>query len=85
MIGNLKNPPEPFGDVIRTHFKLKAKTIIKQMDKWLAVDDRRAIAGQGPGIHKDTPAASSSETPFQKDVAELKRLLVKLERGEPLV
>ena len=85
MIGNLKNPPEPFADVIRTHFKLKAKTIIKQMDKWLAMDDRRAIAGQGPGIHKDNPAASSSETPFQKDAAELKRLLVKLERGEPLV
>lgn len=85
MIGNLKNPPEPFGDVIRTHFRLKAKAVIKQMDKWLVMDDRRAIAGQGPGIHKETPAASSSETPFQKDVGELKRLLVKLERGDPLV
>jgi len=85
MIGNLKNPPEPFGDVIRTHFKLKAKAVMRQMDKWLAMDDRRAIVGQGPGIHKETPTASSSETPFQKDMAELKRLLVKLERGEPLV
>lgn len=85
MISNLKNPPEPFSDVIRTHFKLKAKAVTKQMDKWLSMDDRRAIAGQGPGIHKDTPAASSSETPFQKEVAELKRLLVKLEKGEPLV
>ncbi|EJT97519.1 hypothetical protein DACRYDRAFT_84483 [Dacryopinax primogenitus] len=39
MMGNLKNPPEPFGDVIRTHFRLKARSLRTQLNKWLAMDD----------------------------------------------
>ena len=39
MLGNLKAPPEPWADVIRTHFRLKAKSITAQLDKWLAEDD----------------------------------------------
>ena len=39
MLGNLKNPPEPFGDIIRTHFRLKAQSISTQMAHWLSQDD----------------------------------------------
>lgn len=31
---NLKNPPEPWADVIQTHFRLKARSIEAQLDQW---------------------------------------------------
>ncbi|KAG8794758.1 hypothetical protein FRC17_008233, partial [Serendipita sp. 399] len=49
MLGNLKNPPEPFQDVIQTHFRLKAKAITEQLDKWLAMDDGIPTNGANNG------------------------------------
>ena len=66
MLGNLKNPPEPFADIIRTHFLLKAPSIIAQLDEWLTVDD--------------SPVTNRRMSPFQRDVAELKTLLYELQR-----
>lgn len=80
MLGNLKNPPEPFEEVIRTHFKLKSATIRAQLDKWLTLDDRLPTAGAAHGQHKEKPQSSGTQTPFEKDVAELKALLLALEQ-----
>ncbi|KIJ56783.1 hypothetical protein M422DRAFT_72920 [Sphaerobolus stellatus SS14] len=88
MLGMLKNPPEPFEDVIRTHFRLKARTIMTQLDRWLAEDDGRALlpdGGQiGPVLKKGQaePDVGSSTNGFAKDVAEMKALLQALEKGE---
>lgn len=80
MLGNLRNPPEPFGDVIRTHFRLKAKSIISQLDEWLAQDDGEITANDGGHFHmKNHAAPGSSSSTFQRDVEELKRLLVQLQ------
>ncbi|KAG8774535.1 hypothetical protein FRC16_005064 [Serendipita sp. 398] len=76
MLGNLKNPPEPFQDVVKTHFRLKAKAITEQLDKWLTMDDGIATNGANNGGY-GVPA-SSNNTPglaFQNDVKELKALL----------
>lgn len=35
MGNNLRNPPYPFEDVIKTHFRLKANAIRAQLDKWV--------------------------------------------------
>lgn len=79
MLGNLKAPPEPFGDIIRTHFRLKAKSISAQLDEWLRKDDGRPLAGEGPGYSgRDLPSAGSSNNGFVKDVEELRALLQKL-------
>ncbi|OSX59536.1 hypothetical protein POSPLADRAFT_1067248 [Postia placenta MAD-698-R-SB12] len=77
MLGNLKNPPEPFEDVIRTHYRLKARSIMKQLDEWLAIDDGKPITDGGYGGHKASAGGSSSG--FQADVQELKGLLTKLQ------
>ncbi|KAI0371531.1 ubiquitin conjugating enzyme family protein [Pilatotrama ljubarskyi] len=82
MLGNLKAPPEPWGDVIRTHFRLKAKSIMAQLDKWLAEDDGNATVGDGAYTQKSV--ASGSSNGFAEDVAEMKVLLAKLQAGEPL-
>ncbi|GBE80076.1 ubiquitin conjugating enzyme family protein [Sparassis latifolia] len=79
MLGNLKNPPEPFGDVIHTHFRLKARSIVEQLDRWLAEDDGRPI---GDGGYSPKAAAGGSSSGFQSDVNELKSLLLKLQAGE---
>lgn len=80
MLGNLKNPPEPFGDIIRTHFRLKAKSISAQLDDWLAKDDGKQTSGDGAHGAKD----SSSNNGFQKDVKDLKELFESLQTDETL-
>ena len=82
MLGNLKAPPEPWADVIRTHFRLKAKSITAQLDKWLAEDDGAPIANDGAYNQRSTATGSSNG--FAEDVAELKALLAKLQAGEDL-
>jgi hypothetical protein len=77
MLGNLKNPPEPFGDVIRTHFRLKAKSISAQLDQWLAEDDGKPTTPDGGGYGRHENHQSTND--FQRDVGELKTLLSQLE------
>lgn len=76
MLSNLRNPPEPFENVIRTHFRLKARSIMKQLDQWLAQDDGKLISQDG--AYNQKMAAGGSSNGFQTDVEELKDELQKL-------
>jgi len=81
MLGNLRNPPEPFGDIIRTHFRLKAKSISAQLDDWLRKDDGRQTVGDGQSLEgtSRTTSGGSSNNGFAKDIEELKAELQKLQ------
>lgn len=88
MLENLKNPPEPWADVIHTHFKLKAREISEQLDKWLKEDDGRAVQSDGSAysaIDRAGIMPGGSSNGFKKDVDEMKQLLQKLQRGESIV
>ena len=83
MLGNLRNPPEPFGDVIRTHFRLKARSLAKQLDDWLLVDDGKPLEPDGAAVRSGRgPAGTGSSSAFRRDVEELKEALRKLVDGE---
>jgi hypothetical protein len=77
MLGNLCNPPEPFEDVIRTHFRLKARFISAQLDKWLEEDDGVVIAADGAlaASKHATSAAGGSSNGFRKDVESLTEMM----------
>ncbi|EJD53508.1 hypothetical protein AURDEDRAFT_110344 [Auricularia subglabra TFB-10046 SS5] len=77
MLGQLKNPPDVFADVIRTHFRLKAKSIVGQLDKWVEMDDGRATVGDG-GNSAPGGNGGGSNAQFLKDVEELKKLIAAL-------
>lgn len=80
MLGNLKNPPEPFGDIIRTHYRLKARSIAAQLNDWLSKDDSKMTSADGGGYAgAGKPEAGGSTNGFQKDIEEMKALLAQLE------
>ena len=86
MLANLKFPPEPFGDVIRTHFRLKARSIRQLLDRWLAQDDGKQTSVDGGGYgsplgkkNEGEESAGGSVSAFSRDVAEMKELLERLE------
>ena len=81
MLGNLKSPPEPFADIIRTHFRLKARSISSQLDDWLSKDDGKAVfldGGVYSGVNPKMDSSGSSNG-FSKDIVELKEILKKLQ------
>ncbi|KAF7301634.1 Baculoviral IAP repeat-containing protein 6 [Mycena indigotica] len=80
MLGNLQNPPEPWADIIRTHFRLKAQSITEQLDQWLKLDDGKATLGDGAEMgHNPRTGAGASTNGFAADVAELKKALKELQ------
>lgn len=86
MLGNLKSPPEPFGDVIRTHFRLKARSISSQLDDWLSKDDGKATSPDGgvySGMNLKLDSLGSSNG-FSRDVAEMQSILKKLQETPDL-
>ncbi|KAH7344763.1 hypothetical protein B0J17DRAFT_702352 [Rhizoctonia solani] len=78
MLGNLKAPPEPFADVITTHFRLKARSLFKQLDEWLELDDGRPLDGQNGGGQPNSTGTGAGQ-PLRRDVQEFKSLLLKLD------
>jgi len=83
MLGNLKNPPEPFIDIIRTHFRLKARSIFSQLDDWLSKEDGRVTSPDG-GVYSGgnlKTDSSGGSNDFLKDVVELKAMLKKLQEN----
>ncbi|KAF8913873.1 hypothetical protein CPB84DRAFT_1669268 [Gymnopilus junonius] len=77
MLGNLKSPPEPFADIVHTHFRVKARSISSQLDRWLSMDDGKQLTADG-GVYPGN-AKSEGSASFAKDIEELKKLLKKLE------
>lgn len=77
MLDALKNPPEPFGEVIRTHFRLKARAIGKQLDKWLEADDGNGLAGDGAEYSTagGRNSGSGSSNGMKADVDAMKKLM----------
>jgi hypothetical protein len=80
MLGNLKNPPEPFGDIIRTHFRLKARSISTQLDRWLSHDDGSPTVNDGASSC-GRAGIGGSMNGLLADAEELKRLLKQLQEG----
>jgi len=79
MLGNLRNPPEPFADVIRTHFRLKARSITKQLDDWSSKDDGKPTSADGGGYASGGRIeAGGSTNGLQRDVEEMKEILSQL-------
>lgn len=78
----MKNPPEPFADVIRTHFRLKARSISSQLDDWLSKDDGKVTSPDGgvysAGVNSKLDSSGSSNG-LSKDIVELKAILKKLQ------
>lgn len=81
MLGNLKSAPEPFADVIRTHFRLKAESIKKQLDEWLTKDDGKVTSGDGGYNGMGKSDATGSSNGFLKDITELKATLTQLQES----
>jgi hypothetical protein len=81
MLGNLKNPPEPFGDILRTHFRLKARSISAQLDQWLSQDDGQPTVNDGASTGCVRGGIGGSANGLQADIEELKRLLKQLPDG----
>lgn len=83
MLGNLKTPPEPFSDVIRTHFRLKARSITNQLDDWLSKDDGKVTSPDGGGYSGASAKmdGSGSSNGFSKDIVEMKTILKKLQEN----
>jgi len=82
MLGNLKAPPEPFAEIIQTHFRIKARSISTQLDEWLRQDDGKGTLPDG-GVYSGggRSDASGSNNGLAKDVEELKKVLKDLEKG----
>jgi hypothetical protein len=80
MLGNLKAPPEPFADIIETHFRLKARSMSVQLEEWLKMDDGKPTCSDGGAYAGGSrPEGSGSSNGFAKDIEDLKSLLKKLE------
>ncbi|KIY71465.1 ubiquitin conjugating enzyme family protein [Cylindrobasidium torrendii FP15055 ss-10] len=73
MLDALKNPPEPFGDIVRTHFRLKSRSIKQQLDKWLEEDDGKTVSADGGGY--GGTERISGVTSFKADIDEMKKLM----------
>jgi hypothetical protein len=75
MLGNLKTPPSPFEDIIKTHFRFKKYEIAEQLDKWSALEKNKG--GEDKALHQYHSNVVSSDT-FFACVKELKELLAAL-------
>ncbi|KIY34108.1 ubiquitin-conjugating enzyme family protein [Cryptococcus gattii E566] len=81
MANNIKNPPHPFENEIKTHFRLKAKAIRQQIEKWREMDDSKEVeADYWGGAHAHTSVTSTlSKRSFEAAAKEVLRLLDELE------
>ncbi|KAK8849763.1 hypothetical protein IAR55_005099 [Kwoniella newhampshirensis] len=83
MANNIKCPPFPFENEIRTHFRLKAEDVRKQITRWKALDDGQAIKTDDHSPHSGTQMSKPSKgTPFDQAAEAVRQMLNKLERQE---
>lgn len=62
MLEYLRNPPEGFRDIISKHFKLKARAITKQLDRWFEEDDGKRLFGDSMSAIRSLNYGASSAT-----------------------
>lgn len=72
MLNHLKDPDAVWKDVIEGHFRLKANSIGRQLDKWLKEDDGKPNSGDGTSyMHdhhsKQADGAGASQSKVAKD------------------
>ncbi|WVF68400.1 hypothetical protein IAT40_003165 [Kwoniella sp. CBS 6097] len=80
MANNIRTPPRPFENEVKTHFRLKARSIREQIKKWKTLDDgqqTKADSYGGPGYPSTTINLES--TAFDKAAEGVLRLLDELE------
>ncbi|WWC92891.1 uncharacterized protein L201_007853 [Kwoniella dendrophila CBS 6074] len=76
MANNINSPPYPFENEIKTHFRLKARSIKQQIENWKALDDGKACASENFSL-----TSAGAGVSFDAAAKEMKRLLDDLERG----
>lgn len=82
MLGMLQDPPPPFADIIRTHFRLKAKSLASQLDKWLQEDgggttDRNSTGNVMTGV-SNFGSPCGPRNGMKKNVDDLLAIITKL-------
>lgn len=60
ILDQLKTPPEGFENIIKTHFKLKSRSLRKQLDQWLAEDDGQQLHADSMNCIHRTPSGAHS-------------------------
>lgn len=84
MLGMLQDPPPPFADIIRTHFRLKAKSLATQLDRWLQEDDGGATDRNSTGnvvvtgVSNFGPSPGGGRNGMKKSADDLLAIIVKL-------
>lgn len=93
MLEYLKKAPEGFEHIVSTHFRLKARAISAQLDKWLADDDQKQLhhdsmsaiySARQAAAPAPATAAGGSGQAFMNDVTAIKGYLARLEKGEDI-
>jgi hypothetical protein len=72
MLNQLKEPDSIWKDIIEGHFRLKARSLFVQLDRWLNEDDRRGNQRDGAALMHRHQAArldgqDSSQSKFAND------------------
>ncbi|KAL1412563.1 hypothetical protein Q8F55_000310 [Vanrija albida] len=80
MGNNLANPPFPFENEIKTHFRLKADVIRAQLEQWKTIDDGKSTTGDSyTSVQSATSDRSSSKaTSFETAADRMRELLEEL-------
>jgi len=81
MLGALQDPLLPFADIIRTHFRLKAKSLAAQLERWLQEDDGGTTDRNGAGnvgVSNFGPSPGGVRNGMKRNVDDLLALIAKL-------
>nr|XP_019043448.1 ubiquitin-conjugating enzyme family protein [Kwoniella bestiolae CBS 10118]OCF22378.1 ubiquitin-conjugating enzyme family protein [Kwoniella bestiolae CBS 10118] len=79
MANNIKNPPLPFENEIKTHFRLKSKSIRQQIEKWKDLDDGKPVTGDA---YSSLGSSNDKSRSFDSASKEMLRLLDQLDSGD---
>ncbi|OCF77874.1 ubiquitin-conjugating enzyme family protein [Kwoniella mangroviensis CBS 8886] len=82
MGNNIKNPPHPFENEIRTHFRLKSKSIRQQIKKWKELDDGKGTSGDS---FMSSASGGDKNRSFDSASKDLLKLLDQLDSGSSTI
>nr|XP_019009265.1 uncharacterized protein I206_05913 [Kwoniella pini CBS 10737]OCF48046.1 hypothetical protein I206_05913 [Kwoniella pini CBS 10737] len=81
MANNIKRPPHPFESEIKTHFRLKSRSIKQQIGNWRKLDDGKPISGDS----YSSGLGQSDKANFNNAAKEVIRLLDQLENVKSII